>query len=141
MITTAYTIMHLHCNSILQMNSMDEIIDFLQHQLRDNSHFKDEGIFLKLRQNMKELQQMQLASPGPPPNTETPSIPFGYVEQGESCHSTPVDSVDKYPSSVVTINSMRLKKFLDLKSESPILTDQQKQLKKELKMTLEVSDA
>ena len=84
---------------------------------------------------------MQLASPGPPPNTETPRIPFGYLEQDASTDSTPVESVDTYPSSVVTINPMKLKKFLDLKSESPILTDQQKQLKKELKTTLEVSDA
>jgi len=84
MFCMAFTVMRVHKKTLLRMDSLEKLIDFLQKELTFHFGFEDDEVVEALKESMAELRSSKLFSPGPTPEEERPQKPFGlFVPQEE----------------------------------------------------------
>ncbi|KAF2879909.1 hypothetical protein ILUMI_26238 [Ignelater luminosus] len=77
----AFTILKLHKRSIMKLNDMDSIVNFIQVKLYKDFMYDDDTVIQTLEKSMDELKRSKLDHPGPPQKDEIPSRPFGILIQ------------------------------------------------------------
>ncbi|XP_021206040.1 USP6 N-terminal-like protein isoform X2 [Bombyx mandarina] len=77
----AYTILKLHKKTIMKLNDMDLIVNYIQVKLHKDFGYEDDIVIYQLEKSMEELKRAKLDYPGLPPPNELPKRPLGvFVE-------------------------------------------------------------
>ncbi|XP_014370114.1 USP6 N-terminal-like protein isoform X2 [Papilio machaon] len=75
----AYTILKLHKKTIMKLNDMDLIVNYIQ--LHKDFGYEDDVVIYHLERSMEELKRAKLDYPGQPPPSELPKRSLGmFVE-------------------------------------------------------------
>ncbi|XP_077301898.1 USP6 N-terminal-like protein [Arctopsyche grandis] len=73
----AFTILKMHKKTIMRLNDMDQIVQFIQVQLFKDFGCSDDVTIGHLENSLKDLKKAKLDYPGPPPPNELPKRPLG----------------------------------------------------------------
>jgi len=73
----AYTILKLHKRTLMKLNDMDSLTQFIQVKLCKDFMFDEDYVITALEKSLEELKKAKLEHPGPPTKDEIPSRPFG----------------------------------------------------------------
>ncbi|XP_013138293.1 PREDICTED: USP6 N-terminal-like protein isoform X3 [Papilio polytes] len=77
----AYTILKLHKKTIMKLNDMDLIVNYIQVKLHKDFGYEDDVVIYHLERSMEELKRAKLDYPGQPPPSELPKRSLGmFVE-------------------------------------------------------------